>query len=266
MVWLLIEGSGVLVSANDAAIGFLNGKLVAGDNITFTENDDGSNESLTISTADNISASTSAGGSLRSSNNDVCISYGASGSANSTLGGNMSGASTYKLVNMADPTSAQDYVTKAYVDSRPNIVVSTHSGVKSTTAVFPYDNTKPQNTEGTEVTELATTITPKSASSLIKITVFLPFVDTSANRVFMGAIYKDEVADALTSGAITIVNANNPAYFVLTYYEAAATTDARTYKFRFGSHGSGTTYIGRDTTGRTLGDAQYSMIVEEVFQ
>jgi hypothetical protein len=260
------EGSGVLVSANDAAIGFLNGKLVAGDNITFTENDDGSNESLTISTADNISASTSAGGSLRSSNNDVCISYGAGGSANSTLGGNMSGASTYKLVNMADPTSAQDYVTKAYVDSISNKVVSTHSGVKSTTAVFPYDNTKPQNTEGTEVTELATTITPKSASSLIKVTVFLPFVDTSANRVFMGAIYKDEVADALTSGALTIVNANNPAYFVLTYYEAAATTDARTYKFRYGAHGSGTTYIGRDTTGRTLGDAQYSMIVEEVFQ
>lgn len=33
-----------------------------------------------------------------------------------TLGGNMSGASTHKLVNMADGTSPQDYVTKAQLD------------------------------------------------------------------------------------------------------------------------------------------------------
>lgn len=36
------------VSANDTTSGFLNGKLVAGDNITFTENNDGGNETLTI--------------------------------------------------------------------------------------------------------------------------------------------------------------------------------------------------------------------------
>lgn len=36
------------VSANDTTSGFLNGKLVAGDNITFTKNNDGANETLTI--------------------------------------------------------------------------------------------------------------------------------------------------------------------------------------------------------------------------
>lgn len=36
---------------------------------------------------------------------------------NSTLLANMSGASTYKLVNMAEPSSAQDYATKNYVDN-----------------------------------------------------------------------------------------------------------------------------------------------------
>ena len=65
----------------------------------------------------NINAATSAGGSLRTSGGTSCISWGGGGSANSTLGGNMSGASAYKLTNMIDPTSAQDYATKAYVDN-----------------------------------------------------------------------------------------------------------------------------------------------------
>ena len=42
----------VLVSSNDSTAGFLNGKLVAGTAITFTENNDGSNETLTINATD----------------------------------------------------------------------------------------------------------------------------------------------------------------------------------------------------------------------
>jgi hypothetical protein len=41
------------VSSNDTTAGFLNGKLVAGSNITFTENSDGGNETLSIATSDN---------------------------------------------------------------------------------------------------------------------------------------------------------------------------------------------------------------------
>ena len=42
----------VLVSSNDSTAGYLNGKLVAGTAITFTENNDGSNETLTIAATD----------------------------------------------------------------------------------------------------------------------------------------------------------------------------------------------------------------------
>jgi hypothetical protein len=45
--------SSVKVSANDTTAGFLNGKLVAGSNVTLTEGSDGSNETLTIAAADN---------------------------------------------------------------------------------------------------------------------------------------------------------------------------------------------------------------------
>jgi len=43
------DGKDVKVSSNDATNGFLNGKLVAGTNITLTENNNGGNETLTIS-------------------------------------------------------------------------------------------------------------------------------------------------------------------------------------------------------------------------
>jgi hypothetical protein len=47
----------VLVSSNDSTAGFLNGKLVAGTGISFTEGNDGSNETLTItSTVDDPTA------------------------------------------------------------------------------------------------------------------------------------------------------------------------------------------------------------------
>ena len=41
-----------LVSSNDSTAGYLNGKLVAGTAVTFTENNDGSDETLTISAID----------------------------------------------------------------------------------------------------------------------------------------------------------------------------------------------------------------------
>ena len=46
----IAAGSGVLVSSNDTTVGYLNGKLVAGEGITLTEGTDGGNETLTIST------------------------------------------------------------------------------------------------------------------------------------------------------------------------------------------------------------------------
>jgi hypothetical protein len=45
------------VSANDTTAGYLNGKLVAGANITLTENNDGANETLTISSTGGGTAS-----------------------------------------------------------------------------------------------------------------------------------------------------------------------------------------------------------------
>ena len=44
----------VKVSANDTVAGFLNGKLVAGTAVTFVENNNGGNETLTINATDPV--------------------------------------------------------------------------------------------------------------------------------------------------------------------------------------------------------------------
>lgn len=48
--WTLVSSGDekAKVSANDTTAGFLNGKLVAGPGIAFTENNDGGNETLTM--------------------------------------------------------------------------------------------------------------------------------------------------------------------------------------------------------------------------
>lgn len=48
----LAAGSGVVISPNDTTTGFLNGKLIAGEGVDFTENNDGGDETLTISGED----------------------------------------------------------------------------------------------------------------------------------------------------------------------------------------------------------------------
>jgi hypothetical protein len=67
-----------------------------------------------------VTAGTSAGAVLESDSGADCLQWGAGGGANLTLLSNMSGGGAYKLLNMLDPTSAQDYATKAYVDAIPN--------------------------------------------------------------------------------------------------------------------------------------------------
>lgn len=54
----LTAESGVLVSSNDSTVGYLNGKLVAGDNAVLTENNDGGNETLTVNAKSNAEAKT----------------------------------------------------------------------------------------------------------------------------------------------------------------------------------------------------------------
>lgn len=54
LIAAITAGSGVLVSSNDENIGYLNGKLLAGDNISFTVGSGGGDETLTIDVSQGV--------------------------------------------------------------------------------------------------------------------------------------------------------------------------------------------------------------------
>lgn len=69
----------------------------------------------TLSATSGVTADSSAGASLISSGSNTCLSWGGGGSANLTLGGNMSGGGSHKLVNMANGTNDNDYIKVSQV-------------------------------------------------------------------------------------------------------------------------------------------------------
>tara|TARA_R110002020_G_scaffold77025_7_gene194763 strand:- start:1512 stop:2834 length:1323 start_codon:yes stop_codon:yes gene_type:complete len=97
----------VLVSANDTTAGYLNGKLVAGTNITFTEGSDGGDETLTL--AGTTFAATGANSditSLSALSTALSIAQGGTGqtsaaAALTALGGTTSAAALAEATAMA---------------------------------------------------------------------------------------------------------------------------------------------------------------------
>lgn len=70
----------------------------------------------------------------------------------------------------------------------------------TTTAVIPFDDTIPQNTEGLEITGLATTITPKYTDSRIEIVATIPVSRPGGTTPAIAAMYRDSLADAIGVG------------------------------------------------------------------
>jgi hypothetical protein len=115
-----------------------------------------------------------------------------------------------------------------------NVQNSAYSAV----AQIPYDDTIPQNTEGTEVMTLA--ITPKSATNLLKIDVVVNGADATSPVVFIGALFQDSTANALAVACSpndsASIEATNVAF---SYYMVAGTTSETTFKVRCGSGSAG---------------------------
>jgi len=132
---------------------------------------------------------------------------------------------------------------------------STVSYLTGTTQI-PFDDTIPQNTEGTEF--LTCAITPKSATSKLVIhAVFNIASDAQVNTTM--ALFQDSTADA-TSGVFKLIPASASEQLSLLFSMTSGTTSSTTFKIRVGGGGASTIQINGVSGGRFLGGVAVSSI------
>lgn len=109
------------------------------------------------------------------------------------------------------------------------------TAVTTVSATIPIDDTIPQNTEGTELTTLATAITPKSATNILEIEVAVPVAINTAGAIAAIALFQDSTAGALAATAFTNGTNDSQTTLHLRYRMVAGTTSATTFKVRLGT-------------------------------
>lgn len=151
--------------------------------------------------------------------------------------------------------------TDAYVDRvAVQQIVSTVTGAVATgTTVIPFDDTIPQNTEGDQYMSLS--ITPKSATSQLKIDVIWCGSHNSGVTTLTVALFQDSTANALAATFNTIGGTNYLTVLPLSYVMTSGTTSATTFKVRAGGSAAGTTTFNGQNTARAYGGKLASCIV-----
>lgn len=138
----------------------------------------------------------------------------------------------------AEPTANNHAATKGYVDNLTNsssILVQTKYSQTQTytnTTSIPFDDTIPQQTEGTQI--LTVSITPTSATNILRIdAVVSGFGVAGSNTYGIAAIFKDSNNNALASGFE--YGDGYDGGIKVTYFMSAGTTSLTTFKLRCGN-------------------------------
>ncbi|HET6619729.1 MAG TPA: hypothetical protein VFG64_07290 [Dongiaceae bacterium] len=143
------------------------------------------------------------------------------------------------------------------------VVSVTNATYQTLGTIMPYDDTPPQNTEGDQVAAVA--ITPKNASSTLRIT-FTGFVGGgAASSIASAALFVDSTAGALTATGAVLTNTVFPVPLSFQYEVSAGSTSARTYKVRIGCSTASDIFLNGDGTARRYGGVALAVLkVEEI--
>jgi len=139
-------------------------------------------------------------------------------------------------------------------------VVSTSSGALATgTTIIPSDDTIPQNSEGTALAALDTTITPTNAANKLLVTMVLNVAASVAVQV-IGALFQDAGANALAAADFTTGGAGQIGQLTLVFQMTAGTTSATTFKARFGPASAATVTVNGSAGARLFGGVMLSSL------
>jgi hypothetical protein len=204
----------------------------------------------------------------------ICIGYQAN------VGGDMTDNTIFvptNIVNTTSPTHSLTFNSATGQIGRSALAgsgsstwlqrVKTASGTNvQVSASIPLDATVPQNTEGTELTAINTTITPQSTSSKLRVTIEIPYVQSTTDLVTV-ALFRDSGASAVAAGWSDVGNAVGMVRF--SFEVTSGSLSATTFKVRAGVSGAtavnipvsltagvGTEYLG--------GIIKYSMTIDEL--
>ena len=229
----------VKVSANDTTAGFLNGKLVAGTNISLTEGTDGGNETLTAALSGTIATAQIADDAvtlakMAPGTDGNIISYDASGNPVAVATG-----------------SAGQVLTSAGAGAPPTFAAAPASSGRILQIVSSSDTTDRSTSStsfgGNPSGMLSINITPASTSSTILLSYYgNGYIDADAGSMFF-TIYRDS-SDLGNSnkGLTNIKNAGNVHTSIvptsITTFDLPNTTSQVTYTLTIRA-GSGTAHV-----------------------
>lgn len=135
--------------------------------------------------------------------------------------------------------------------------VNSQTGALATgTTLTPFDDTIPQNTEGTQFLSLA--ITPTDATNILYIQVS-PIYSSSVGRNVTTALFQDSTANALAA-VYLFSDVQQPKIPTFNYTMTAGTTSATTFKVRIGPDAAATITFNGANGARLMGGVSSSSI------
>lgn len=181
--------------------------------------------------------------------------------AESTVAASHSNGATVTCILTAGAIAAIPYKSGTVVQ----VVNAQDAAVATGTTTIPFDNTIPQNTEGTQF--ISASITPTSASNKLLITATLNASSGTGDRRITAALFQDTTANALAVRTIQATSAQATVAFPLglAYYMTAGTTSSTTFKIRIGANAASTiTFNGESASGLFNGTFFSSLTITEI--
>ena len=143
------------------------------------------------------------------------------------------------------------------------VVSSKVSAVATGTGTIPYDDTKPQITEGDEY--ITRTITPERSDSILIISFNGAFANSGSSLVQNTSLFVGTTSDALVSNSSSQSIGNRPTAINIDYTQVSGTTSQLTFRVRSGASSSATTTFNGTSGDRKLGGSvAASIIITEV--